>query len=526
MAPLDLPPPSEARAFIERSSFVWHQRWELVEGVMTPGIHPIDMIFDFGAVEHDLRGKRVLDVGTANGGAAFLMERWGAERVVAVDMFAPDWFGFEQTKEFLGSNVEYVEGSVYSLARLVGEAQFDFVLFWGVLYHLRHPLLALDEVRAVVAPGGRVDVETAVSDDEVHGAGELPVARFYRGDELGGDGSNWFAPTVACLRDWCGSAGLDVEHVAVWGDGQMKRGLAVTHRADGAPEYLDVSYELPLRARPVEPAPEPAAPVAGAGLAEQYAPPNEPWTREYATAHRRFVSDVLGDPELMSPFEDGSDLPPGFGIGLDERVVEFPWIVAQGLGGRVLDAGSALNHEHILDRIRPTVSDLHLLTLVPEELAFPDKMVSYVYADLRDLPYRDGFFDVVVCVSTLDHVGMDNSFYGVDAPRAPDPAAEVRTAVAEIGRVASKRVLITVPYGRREDHGWLRQFDRDEVEELRGALPGEVTVTVFRYTETGWQRSDLDEAADVRYRDFMADRSPVVDLAAAARAVACIAAEV
>ena len=49
----------------------------------------------------------------------------------------PDWFGFEQTKEFLGSNVEYVQGSVYSLARLVGEAQFDLVLFWGVLYHLR-----------------------------------------------------------------------------------------------------------------------------------------------------------------------------------------------------------------------------------------------------------------------------------------------------------------------------------------------------------------------------------------------------
>ena len=92
-----------------------------------------------------------------------------------------------------------------------------------------------------MAPGGRVDVETAVSDDEVAGAGELPVARFYRRDEPAGDATNWFAPTVACLSDWCGSAGLDVERVAVWGDGQMKRGLAVTRRTDGAPEYLEVS---------------------------------------------------------------------------------------------------------------------------------------------------------------------------------------------------------------------------------------------------------------------------------------------
>ena len=155
----------------------------------------------------------------------------------------------------------------------------------------------------------------------------------------------------------------------------------------------------------------------------------------------------------MAPFENRARLPPGFGIGLDERVVEFPWLLAQGLGGRILDAGSALNHAHVLDHVRPLASDLHVVTLEPEAEAFTDRKVSYVYADLRYLPYRDGFFDVVVCLSTLEHVGMDNAFYGVDAPRAPDPAAEVRTAVAELDRVASKRVLITVPYGRREDHG-------------------------------------------------------------------------
>src|SRR5436190_6965982 len=272
----------EARAFIEQSSFVWHQRWELVDGVMTPGIHPIDVLFDLGELGHDLRGKRVLDVGTSNGGAAFLMERWGAARVVAVDIYPPDWFGFEDLRTFLGSNVEYVQGSVYSLTRLVGEAEFDFVLFWGVLYHLRHPLLAMDEVRAVVVPGGRVDVETAISDDELSGLGTLPVARSYRRDELASDGADSFAPTASCLHDWCVSAGLEVERVAVLGEGAGKRALAVTRRTDGRPEYIEVSYELPLRAATFESPPElpeppePPEPLAGPVSPRVTRRPSEP----------------------------------------------------------------------------------------------------------------------------------------------------------------------------------------------------------------------------------------------------------
>ena len=245
-----MPSAEAARSFIETSSFVWHQRWELVEGVMTPGVHPIDMLFNFGEVERDLRGKRVLDIGTSNGGAAFLMERWGAERVVAVDIYPPDHFGFRRLSAFLGSSVEYLQGSVYDLNRLVEGLTFDHVLFWGVLYHLRHPLLALDEVRSVLVPGGTVDIETVVSDQELEPHSDLPVARFFRHDELGRDPSNWFAPTVACLKAWCASAGLEFERDEVWGEGQSQRCLLVARRTADYPEFARISYEVPLRAEP------------------------------------------------------------------------------------------------------------------------------------------------------------------------------------------------------------------------------------------------------------------------------------
>ena len=257
-------------------------------------------------------------------------------------------------------------------------------------------------------------------------------------------------------------------------------------------------------------------------LTARYRPPEQPWTHEYVAAHRRFVSDVLDDSAMLELFARGGALPAGFGVGLDERVVEFPWLLSQGLHGRVLDAGSALNHEHILDRVLPRVDALHVVTLEPEEQAFPERRVSYIYADLRDLPYKDSAFDTVVSLSTLEHVGMDNLVYGVNAPRAEDPELELLRAVSELRRVATDRLLVTVPYGRREDHGWFRQFDRADVETLIETVGGDAATAVFAYGEFGWQRSDLDEASGAAYRDYSADPSPVDDRAAAARAVACI----
>jgi hypothetical protein len=263
--------------------------------------------------------------------------------------------------------------------------------------------------------------------------------------------------------------------------------------------------------------------TGGSAFVDRFPPPEQPWTHEYVDVHRRLVGEVLDDPELVRPFKEGGRLPPGYGVGLDERVVELPWIFGQGFTGRVLDAGSALNHQHILDRALPLAAELHVVTLEPEELAFTQRRVSYVYADVRDLPYKDGYFDTVVSLSTLEHVGMENARYGVTEPRADDPALEMARAIVELTRVSVGPMLLSVPYGRQEDHGWFRQFDRADVETLLEAAGGRASVTVYRYSADGWQVGDLESAAGVSYRDFTADPTPVEDLAAAARAVACVA---
>lgn len=244
------PSADEARRFIEQSDFIWHQRWELAPGVLTPGPNDIGWILDALGLPSDLAGMSVLDVGATNAAAAFEAERRGAQRVVAVDILPADHYGFTAIAELLESEVSFVRSSVYGLSSVL-EEQFDVVLFLGVLYHLRHPLLALDEVRA--ATRGELFVETAVCDAELSSLADRPLAAFYRHDELGADPSNWFAPTSRALVDWCGSSGFDPTFVTTWPEGAPTRAGLRARRTEGDPEWRDLSYERPLRVDVTEP---------------------------------------------------------------------------------------------------------------------------------------------------------------------------------------------------------------------------------------------------------------------------------
>jgi len=254
-----------------------------------------------------------------------------------------------------------------------------------------------------------------------------------------------------------------------------------------------------------------------------------PSTFDRLVRRRRFrqaqlVAQVLEDPGRLELFRTMSPLPPSYGVGLDERVVEHPWLLAHDLHGKVLDAGSALNHRHVVEALLPRIRDLCVATIEPEPTAFLRRRVSYVYADLRDLPFRDGHFDIVASVSTLEHIGMDNSRYGSALSRSSGPDRELRAAVEELVRVLAPggSLFVTVPYGVPEDHGWLRQFDRGGLERIvEAATPSSSSIAVYRYSRSGWQLSDLEAAADARYRVREREPRPKDD-ASNARAVACL----
>jgi tRNA (mo5U34)-methyltransferase len=184
---------------------------ELPDGSVLPGLQTIDHLkwrLGLFGLEEDLRGKRVLDVGAWDGWFSFECERRGA-RVVAVDCVELDTF--LEAKHLLGSKVEYLTLDVTELsAERLG--RFDIVLFFGVLYHLRHPLLGLE--KAVELATDRALIESFVIASE---ARPVPaVMEFYERTELGGQIDNWCGPSPECLVGMCRSAGfaqVDIKNI-------------------------------------------------------------------------------------------------------------------------------------------------------------------------------------------------------------------------------------------------------------------------------------------------------------------------
>ena len=123
----------------------WWHSIDLGDGYVTPGVRKLDDLqerYNSFRLPDDLSGKRVLDIGCWDGFFSFEAERHGAE-VVAIDRWRPE--NFFKAHHALNSKVEFHEMSVYELSRSK-LGSFDVVLFMGVLYHLQHPLLALQRV--------------------------------------------------------------------------------------------------------------------------------------------------------------------------------------------------------------------------------------------------------------------------------------------------------------------------------------------------------------------------------------------
>jgi tRNA (mo5U34)-methyltransferase len=178
----------------------WHS-FELPDGSLIQGVHELDAqkkrIAQF-PIPQDLRGKRVLDIGAWDGWFSFEMERRGAE-VVAIDRWENP--RFYEIKRLLGSKVDYRELDVYEL-RPERIGRFDIVLFMGVLYHVRDPLLALERVCSVCTD--MAIVESLALKDET----DRNLLEFFENDELGGQFDNWFVPTPKCLAAMCRAAGF------------------------------------------------------------------------------------------------------------------------------------------------------------------------------------------------------------------------------------------------------------------------------------------------------------------------------
>ena len=178
----------------------WFHEMDLGNGLLTPGLTPLDALQTAADVyfKDGLDGRSFLDVGCWDGFNSFEAKRRGASRVLATDQFA--WSdkcwgkraAFDLANEALGLDVEVREIDLDGLS-VDSVGTFDVVLFAGVLYHLRNPLLVLEQMATLCD-------ETLILETHLDALeSPVPAMVFYPTTELGNDPTNWWGPNPACV---------------------------------------------------------------------------------------------------------------------------------------------------------------------------------------------------------------------------------------------------------------------------------------------------------------------------------------
>lgn len=180
----------------------------------------------------------------------------------------------------------------------------------------------------------------------------------------------------------------------------------------------------------------------------------------------------------------------------DERVVEIPWVLSRlRASGRVLEVGYAFAETAYLGGLlRAGVG------LVGTDLATRDvEGMETVVADVRRLPFPERSFDQVLLVSTLEHIGADNTQYGLGAESDGDARVE---ALRELKRVlrTDGSLLVTVPLGEPGDYGWFRQEDEHGWTELFARADFFVEESeAYELGDEGWSAAPAFRPEGVRY---------------------------
>jgi tRNA (mo5U34)-methyltransferase len=173
------------------------------------------------ALPEDLTGKSVLDVGCNAGFYSIQMKRRGAERVVAIDTDEQYLAQARFAAKVKNAEIEFRQLSVYRVADL--HEQFDLVLFMGVLYHLRHPLLALELLHEHVA-GDLLVAQSLLrgSKETMNVPGDFPFweedtfdrddfpRMYFVENRFANDPTNWWIPNRACFEAMLRSTGFEI----------------------------------------------------------------------------------------------------------------------------------------------------------------------------------------------------------------------------------------------------------------------------------------------------------------------------
>jgi O-antigen chain-terminating methyltransferase len=176
-------------------------------------------------------------------------------------------------------------------------------------------------------------------------------------------------------------------------------------------------------------------------------------------------------------------------VGSSERVIEIPWVISRYRGeNRLLDLGTAFGIHVYAELLRKlSAPEIFGVDIAKVEI----EGIRMVQADARDMPFPDQHFPLITCISTLEHIGREQTDFGITI--AADAEGDV-AALKEMRRVLTPegRILITVPFGRFELHPLMKQYDLEAWQTTtRAANLKVVEQSFYGYSDSrGWHRID------------------------------------
>ena len=188
----------------------------------------------------------------------------------------------------------------------------------------------------------------------------------------------------------------------------------------------------------------------------------------------------------------------------DERIVEIPWIVEElkKSKGNLLDVGSTINCEYIIDELS-NLKNIFISTLYPEKIYFNNKSINYLYEDICDNSLKNKFFDNISCISTLEHIGFDNSQYNYT--KTSKKFSKINElmylkALKEIKKLlkSSGKFFITIPFGKKKIYKNLQQFGHSELKKIFLIFKEyERKVIYYKFDKRKWKSCDENDCRNI-----------------------------
>lgn len=269
------------------------------------------------------------------------------------------------------------------------------------------------------------------------------------------------------------------------------------------------------------------------GLMKEFDQNPIPFTLGYLESRSEFIHRFITSESFKTSClnDSGISLPEKFGLLFDERVVEYPWILSQiykKLPSRLLDVGPVLNYDFCVEDIKKTLPEMEItmLSITPDARCYYDRSISYLISDIRYSGIRDGHFDCITCISTLEHIGMDNTKYGAKKEFRKD---DYIVAVQEMLRILAPggSLLITVPFGKYglDLRGSQQRFDQEMLANIsKISSDCKCDYSFFKYIPSyGWIVSNQLDCASAVYNSENFDSvDKYSNVSVRAESVACI----